>query len=72
MALYIPHSIFHLAQILYVMPETFGPYCVHNLVPFCRLLLERKTNSFVSDNVTYRHVSKLTDRAYVSRTYQAS
>ena len=28
MALYIPHSIFHLEQILYVRPETFGPYYV--------------------------------------------
>ena len=28
MALYIPHSIFHLGRLLYVRPETFGPYCV--------------------------------------------
>ena len=28
MALYIPHSIFRLARLLYVRPETFGPYCV--------------------------------------------
>ena len=28
MALYIPHSVFHLARLLYVRPETFGPYCV--------------------------------------------
>ena len=28
MALHIPHSIFHLARLLYVRPETFGPYCV--------------------------------------------
>ena len=27
MALYIPHSNFHLA-LLYVRPETFGPYCI--------------------------------------------
>ena len=26
MALYIPHSIFHLARLLYVRPETSGPY----------------------------------------------
>jgi hypothetical protein len=26
MALYIPHSIFHLARLFYVRPETFGPY----------------------------------------------
>ena len=28
MALYIPHSIFHFARLLYVRPETFGPYYV--------------------------------------------
>ena len=28
MALYIPHSIFHLARLLYVRPENFGPYYV--------------------------------------------
>ena len=28
MALYIPHSIFHLARLLYVRPETFGPYYI--------------------------------------------
>ena len=28
MALYNPHSIFHLARLLYVRPETLGPYYV--------------------------------------------
>ena len=28
MALYIRHSIFHLERLLYVRPETFGPYHV--------------------------------------------
>ena len=28
MALYIPHSVFHLARLLHVRPETFGPYHV--------------------------------------------
>ena len=28
MALYIPHGIFHLARLLYVRPETFGPTLV--------------------------------------------
>ena len=28
MALYMPHSIFHLARLLYVRPQTFGPYYV--------------------------------------------
>ena len=32
MALYIPHSIFHLAQLLYVTPETFGPYYVGSFI----------------------------------------
>ena len=30
MALYIPHSIFHLARFFYVRPETSGPYYVVN------------------------------------------
>jgi hypothetical protein len=28
MALYIPRTIFHLARLLYVRPETFGPTLV--------------------------------------------
>ena len=28
MALYSPHSIFHLVRLLYGRPETFRPYCV--------------------------------------------
>ena len=32
MALYIPHSILHLARLSYVRPETFGPYYVGLLV----------------------------------------
>ena len=28
MALYVPHSIFHLVRLLYVRPETFGPYYI--------------------------------------------
>ena len=32
MALYIPHSFFHLARLLYVRPETFAPYYVWNLL----------------------------------------
>ena len=30
MALCIPHSIFHLARLLCVRPETFGPYYVYD------------------------------------------
>ena len=28
MALCIPHNVFHLARLLYVRPETFGPYYI--------------------------------------------
>jgi hypothetical protein len=31
MALYIPRSIFHLALLFYVRPETFGPILVYGL-----------------------------------------
>ena len=34
MALYIPQSIFHLAWLLYVRPENFGPYYVYIGVSF--------------------------------------
>ena len=39
MALYIRHSIFHLARLLYVRPETFGLYYVPLLdVQYWRLM----------------------------------
>ena len=34
MALYIPYSVFHLARLLYVRPETFGPYYIHMTYSF--------------------------------------
>ena len=37
MTLYIPHSIFHLARLLYVKPETFGPYYVQPRSSYTRL-----------------------------------
>ena len=40
MALYIPHSIFHLAWLLYVRPETFGPYYINGLELKSRLELK--------------------------------
>ena len=33
MALYIPHSIFQLARLLYVRPENFGSYHVAQIEP---------------------------------------
>jgi hypothetical protein len=44
MALYIPYSIFHLARLLYVRPETLGPYYV-------RLLLETMEKEYHKINV---------------------
>ena len=38
MALYIPHIIFHLARLLYVRPETFGPYYVSLCSTISRIL----------------------------------
>ena len=40
MALYIPHSIFHLARILYVRPETFEPCYVILCRDLCNETLE--------------------------------
>ena len=40
MALYIPHSIFHLARLLYVRPETFGPYYVQYHLNVTFLIIE--------------------------------
>ena len=40
MALYIPHSIFHLARLLYVRPEMFGPYYVYYIQ---KRFLKKKT-----------------------------
>ena len=53
MALYILHSIFHLARLLYVRPETFRPYCVfrvtevlpYNLLLMCKAELHDTLNA---------------------------
>ena len=47
MALYIPHSIFHLARLLYVRPGTFGPYYVAQNQLCNYLLLLQKYHIFV-------------------------
>ena len=46
MALYIPHSIFHLARLLYVRPETFETYYV-----VCYISDARQTNRWVDSKV---------------------
>ena len=47
MALYTPHSIFHLARLLCVRPETFGPYYVQSLVCVFPHMLPAALNSSV-------------------------
>ena len=39
MALYVPHSIFHLARLLYVRPETFRPYYVQVRKKYATLIV---------------------------------
>ena len=46
MAVYIPHSIFHLALLLYVRPETFGPY-------YLQFLWAKSLNLFNNSSVFY-------------------
>ena len=48
MALYIRHSIFHLALLLYVRPETFGPYYDVVTLPRFKRLLKNKPETFLS------------------------
>ena len=67
MALYIPHSIFHLAWLLYVRPETFGPYYVRTanrtrqaecFMASCCLRVARKHSikaSICRDRIGYLH-----------------
>ena len=61
MALYIPHSIFHLARLLYVRPETFGPYYVAFLsspstaLNVCSQYMSKaREESFVKGTVTFQ------------------
>ena len=54
MALYIPHSIFYLAWLLYVRPETFGLYYVFIFVPSLIQLVAHmdNINVFGTDTTT--------------------
>ena len=47
MALYIPHSIFHLARLLYVRPETFGPYYLPFHVFVDRKIQYVRSNTYI-------------------------
>ena len=59
MALYIPHSIFHLARLLYVRPETFGSYYVYftrkETGPKCQKILVRR-NRVLTYYVQYIYI----------------
>jgi hypothetical protein len=62
MALYIPHSIFRLAQLLYVRPETFGPYYVcryQNFGGTCYVHRRRKYINLYLPNECSRLLLKL-------------
>jgi len=50
MALYFPRSIFHLARLLYVRPETSGPYCL------CFLPRKVGNNTLLCHSYTYMTV----------------
>ena len=57
MALYIPHSIFHLARVLYVRPETFGPttylrqtQAFLNTYEWQRLFVKKKWDIYILEN----------------------
>ena len=74
MALYIPYSIFHLARLLYVRPETFGPYYVCQAGNFWTLL---RTCREWLQNITWTHAEdkdsiRLKSLSETDRTYPAS
>ena len=52
MALYIPHSIFHLARLLYVRPETFEPYYVRNTCPFFTELFQQTSSILLQQDIS--------------------
>ena len=52
MALYIPHSIFHLARLLYVRPETFGPYYVY--IFNCNITYRRRITDVILETAELR------------------
>ena len=67
MALYIPHSIFHLARLLYVRPETFGPYYVfidacmnvHPMHSYATYGMLFRTGYFFRKNKIFRKLSSV-------------
>ena len=78
MALYIPHSIFHLARLLYDRAETFGPYYVvlklvenstkNNIIPRYHFNLKLVCNSLeclIQSVRLQRLKSRLTDTEHL-------
>ena len=64
MALYIPHIIFHLTRLLYVRPETFGPYCVfsnleYTLATALRSVLTSWTAEEICRRLCKRNICRL-------------
>ena len=78
MALYIPHSIFHLARLLYVRPETFGPYCVYSISETDRrqvvgLKPGGRIQIYIPVTIKILHVTKRhTDYKYLNIFYRKS
>jgi hypothetical protein len=54
MALYIPHSIFHLARLLYVRPETFGPtlLCMYGVCVCVCVCVNELYDLYCTPNIT--------------------
>ena len=56
MALYIPHSIFHLARLLCVSSETFGPYYVYLIL--CEEIQKIPAPVYYNSVFSYVHYTK--------------
>ena len=74
MALYIPHSIFHLSRLFYIRPGPFGTYCVHYVSATfkrrMRLVLEASGNIASASSDTAHYSLELRQRQQISKTYQ--
>ena len=80
MALYIAHSIFRLARLLYVTPETLGPYYVYFIHSVCTVITMRITKfscmnlilskvMFIRTAVSAMFRGSLTFRVYIFVTW---
>ena len=62
MALYIPHSIFHFARLLYVRPETFRPYYVS--------MVKKKETPTLLDQLLGAYLLSLDDKMSSTNVYE--